>query len=536
MKKFDLSSVASLSLVSLCLPLSSLHAQEKKQPNILFCIADDAGLHMGAYGTKWVNTPGFDRVAKEGILFERAYTVNAKSSPSRAAILTGRNSWQLEDACNHNPFFPAKFKSFPEALSENGYTVGYTGKGWSPGIAIDSLGKQRKLTGVMWSSKKLTPPSSGISNIDYAENFNDFLNQRPKDKPFCFWFGALEPHRQYEYGSSLKVGKSIDQIDSVPAFWPDNEIVRTDMLDYAMEVEHFDTQLSRILKMLEDAGELNNTIIVVTSDHGMPFPRCKGQEYEYSNHIPMAVMWKNGIQNPTRKVNEYISFIDLAPTFLELAGLTAEKAHMKPITGRSFSDILKNKKQNIDRDFVLIGKERHDVGRPNDQGYPIRGIIRGDYLYLKNFKTNRWPACNPETGYLNVDESPTKTEVLKARRDSTTRKFWDLSFGKRQSEELYNIKTDKECMNNLVSQPKFKTLKNKLKKELYKKLTEQQDPRIIADGSIFDKYVYSQPGERLHWNKRKAGSKVKMGWANPSDYEPEASGLLINWDEPGADD
>src|SRR5699024_4085168 len=147
----------------------------------------------------------------------------------------------------------------------------------------------------------------------------------------------------------------------------------------------------------------------------MPFPTIKGQEYAYSNHEPLAIMWKNGIKNPGRIVNDFVSFIDFAPTFLELAGLNAESVGMRPITGKSLTDILYSPKSgtvNPDRDFVLIGKERHDVGRPHDWGYPIRGIVTKDYLYLHNFKTNRWPAGNPETGYLNVDGSPTKTNIL----------------------------------------------------------------------------------------------------------------------------
>lgn len=169
------------------------------------------------------------------------------------------------------------------------------------------------------------------------------MKDRPKDRPFCFWYGALEPHRSYEYGSSVRAGKRTEQIDTVPEYWPDNELVRTDMLDYALEIEHFDKHLGRILQTLEEEGELENTIIVVTSDHGMPFPRCKGQEYNNSNHVPMAVMWKNGIKKPGRTVDDYISLIDIAPTLLEAVGVEQDKTGMKPITGRSFIDILKIK-------------------------------------------------------------------------------------------------------------------------------------------------------------------------------------------------
>lgn len=293
----------------------------KSRPNILFCIADDASYpHMGAYGCDWVKTPGFDRVAKNGILFNNAYTPNAKCAPSRCCIITGRNSWQLEEAANHWPFFPAKFKTYPETLTENGYHVGFTGKGCQPLRIRKVNGKTRQLCGTGYQKKRTTPPAKGISPCDYAANFEQFLQDKPADKPFCFWYGGLEPHRKYEFKAGItKGGKKLSDIDDVPDFWPDTKLVRTDMLDYAYEIEYFDKHLQRMIDKLEDMGQLDNTLVVVTSDNGMPFPRAKGQEYEYSNHMPLAVMWKNGIKKPGRIVDDFVSFIDFAPTFLDLA-------------------------------------------------------------------------------------------------------------------------------------------------------------------------------------------------------------------------
>src|SRR5690606_19317839 len=127
-------------------------------------------------------------------------------------------------------------------------------------------------------------------------------------------------------------------------------------------------------------GMLDNTLIIVTSDNGMPFPRAKGQVYELSNHLPLAIMWGTGIENPGRIVNDFVSFIDFAPTFLEVAGIDSKKSGMKGITGKSLTDILFSRKDglvNPERDAVLVGKERHDVGRPDDEGYPVRGIVSG---------------------------------------------------------------------------------------------------------------------------------------------------------------
>ncbi|WP_221391449.1 sulfatase [Dyadobacter sp. NIV53] len=493
-----------------------------KRPNILFCIADDATFrHMSAYGCKWLQTPAFDRIAHEGLLFSNAYTPNAKCSPSRSCILTGRNSWQLEEAGNHVPYFPARFQTFVETLAENGYKTGFTGKGWAPGNAGEINGKPRLLTGPVFNEKKLSPPTSSISDIDYASNFESFLSDREAGKPFCFWYGGHEPHRAYEYGSGAGIGgKKLDNIDEVPAFLIDNDTVRNDMLDYGFEIEYFDKQLGKIIALLEKHNELENTLIVVTSDNGMAFPRAKGHVYEYSNHLPLAIMWKNGISNPGRKVEEYISFIDFAPTFLEVAGV--KENAMQPIEGKSLTDVFKSSGVK-NRDHVLLGKERNDVGRPSDQGYPVRAIIKGNYLYLKNYQPDRWPSSNPETGYMDTDGSPAKTVILNAGRQNRKNSYWQLSFGKRPVEELYNLKTDPYCVQNLAGKQHLKSLQSSLSGQMDKELKQQKDPRQSGMGYLFDQYLYAEPKVRNYYDRFQKGEKIKAGWINESDYEPAGS-------------
>lgn len=500
-------------------------AQEEKTnpPNILICIADDAAFpHMSAYGTSWVKTPGFDKVAEEGILFTNAYTPNAKCAPSRAILITGRNSWQLEEAGNHWCYFPEKFKTSFEAFTEQGYHVGFTGKGAEPIIEGEIDSEPRLLTGKPYMDKKLTPPTSYISNTDYAENFRDFINEMSGDKPFVFWYGAKEPHRAYEFKSGVsKASKSLDQIDRVYDFWPDIDTVKHDILDYAMEVEHFDKHVQKILTILAEKGELENTVVIVTSDHGMPFPRAKGQAYERSNHIPMAIMWKDGIEHAGRIVDDFVSMADIAPTMFEISGIDAEKAGMETMSGKSLIDILFSDKSgtvNPDRDHILIGKERHDIGRPDDVGYPIRGIIKNHYLYIHNFESNRWPSGDPETGYLNCDGSPTKTAILDRWNKSGKHKYWQWSFGKRPQEELYFLKDDPDCVNNLVELVAYKDIKVKLKKQLFTELKEQGDPRMFGNGAVFDNYEYADPTGVNFYERYMSGEKMNTSWVNDSDF------------------
>lgn len=499
--------------------------EEVRRPNILFCLADDASWpHMGAYGTTWVKTPSFDRIARQGLLFTNAYTPNAKCAPSRACILTGRNSWQLEQAGNHWAHFPDKYKSVMEVLGEQGYFTGHVQKGWGPGTVGMINGEKRLLTGKAYNEAKANPPTKGISKIDYAENFRLFLDERPQDKPFCFWYGSIEPHRGYEFGSSIREGKLTTEIDRVPSYWPDNDTVRTDMLDYALELEYFDQHLGKMLKLLEERGELDNTIIVVTADNGMPFPRVKSHAYDASNHLPLAIMWPRGIKKPDREITDFVSFIDFAPTFLELAGIEQSVSGMPAIEGRSLTDILYSEQSgrvNEKRNYVLIGKERHDVGRPKDQGYPIRGIVKDNFLFVKNYEPDRWPAGNPETGYLATDGGATKTSILQLRRKGINDAYWKQSFGKRMAEELYDLSKDRECVSNLLLNPEYKQVASDLAAFMEEELRRQGDPRMFGKGYIFDQYPYVDSSGMNFHERYIRGEKLNHGWVSDSDFEAQ---------------
>ena len=213
------------------------------RPNILFCISDDQSYaHTGANGDPVVKTPAFDLVAKEGIRFTHAFCDAPTCGPSRSAILTGQPIWRLEEAGNLWSTLPKKFITYPEVLNKAGYSVGFTGKGWSPG-RISAGGRESNPAGKEFQDKKLKPLFKAMRNIDYAANFDDFLGQVKKDQPFCFWLGTSEPHRGYELGAGKRTGKDPAKV-IVPKIFPDNSIVRNDILDYYVEVEHFDIRLA----------------------------------------------------------------------------------------------------------------------------------------------------------------------------------------------------------------------------------------------------------------------------------------------------
>ncbi len=499
-------------------------AEQPKRPNILFAIADDWSFgHASAYGCKWTNTPNFDEIAKRGLLFTRTYTPNAKCAPSRACILTGRNSWQLKEACNHYCDFPPEFKSFPETLAENGYFVGMTGKGWGPGRARSAGGEVRNIAGMAYASIKAKPPAKGISNNDYSGNFRQFLKANESEKPWCFWYGTTEPHRGYQWRVGIdKGGKKLSDIDKVPEFWPDNDTVRTDMLDYAYEVEHFDMHLGKIIASIKAAGQFDNTIIVVTSDHGMPFPRCKGQAYDYSNHVPMAISFPKKIKRAGRVIDDYVSFIDLAPTFIEASGLNWSDTGMQTSRGKSLFDIFsseKNGQVTPTRDHVLIGKERHDIGRPDDVGYPIRGIVKNNKIFLQNFEVERWPAGNPETGYLNCDGGPTKSLLLNLRRKNGSDPYWEQNFGKRPAIEFFDLSKDPFCVKNMSASPEWRGEIESMRNQMIRELLSENDRRMLGNGDYFEKIPYVGRAQEDFYNRFMAGEKLKAGWVDKGDFE-----------------
>ncbi len=472
-----------------------------KKPNILFVISDDQSYpHASAYGYEAVSTPAFDRVAREGILFNNAFSASPGCSPSRAAILTGKNCWQVREAGTHASTFPADLITYPEILQRAGYLVGSTNKGWGPGKVV---GRDNNPAGKAYNSRKLESPKE-ISDNDYAANFEAFLAARSDDQPFCFWFGAAEPHRRYPTGIGVKTGLNPDKV-KVPGFLPDVPEVRTDMLDYIYEIQWYDSHLDRMLKSLEAKGELENTLVVVTSDNGMPFPRAKANCYEYGIHMPLAIMWGNKIKGD-RTVDDLVSLVDMAPTFLDAAGVEAPETI--GMAGKNLMNILMSNKSGIidkSRQAVYASRERHSSSRWNNLGYPQRAMRTADYLYIWNVHPERWPAGDPQKfeddgklgpmhgGYHDIDDFD--ESVLNLRRDDPAiSRFFHLAVDKRPEIELYDIRKDPYCLNNLATQFSFQSTKEKLGNQLMAYLKKTNDPRMGPEGEkIYEDYVRYSP-------------------------------------------
>ena len=445
---------------------AALHAEDPR-PNVLFCIADDWGYpHAGVYGDKVVKTPVFDSLAKDGALFTHAYCAAPSCSPSRAAILTGQMPHRLEAGGNLWGSLPKKFSVFPDLLEATGYHIGLKGKGWGPG----SLGDRTR----------------NPAGPNYKD-FNEFLKSVPKDKPFYFWFGSSDPHRPYDKGSGEKSGMKIEDVE-VPPFLPDTKEVRGDILDYYFEVQRFDTDVGEMLKALETSGRSNNTIVVMTSDNGMPFPRAKTNLHDSGTRMPLAIRWPARIAGG-KAIEHFVSFIDFAPSFLEAAGLKAEP----DMHGRSLFDLLIH--EPADRDKVFVERERHANVREGDLSYPARSIRTKQFAYIRNFRPNLWPSGDPEYWkavgpFGDIDGGPTKDVVTGGKDDPALKNFFRMSCEKRPAEELYDMEKDPHQLHNLADDTQYAETKKSLSRQLDDWMKATNDPRANGETDFFDKAPY----------------------------------------------
>ena len=451
--------------------------ESSSRPNILFCIADDWGWpDAGAYGDPVVKTPAFDQLAHEGVVFENAFVTAPSCTPSRNSILTGQLHWRLGAGANLWSSLAVHHPVYPIMLEEAGYFVGHWRKSWGPGD-WKALGRTRHPVGQQ-----------------FKKGFREFLNSRPANTPFCFWLGASDPHRPYVAGSGARAGIDPAKV-RVPADLPDCEVVREDIADYLFEVERFDRDVAAALAALEASGEADNTIVVMTGDHGMPFPRHKCHLYDSGTHVPLAIRWPAVVPSG-RRIKDFVSLADIAPTFLDAARVEIPAV----VTGTSLLPLLASGESGqIDprRDHVLLGRERHTPAQesPSDKGYPMRAIRTPEFLFIKNFHPERWPSGSP-TGstkgrpFADCDAGPTKQFLMDSVNDPMIQPFFDLAFSKRPANELYDLKNDPFQITNVAEDHRYADVLHQLSTRLEHILKETKDPRVVGRISDLESFPY----------------------------------------------
>ncbi len=515
--------------VFLCLSSGFSSAAEAKRPNILMAFADDWGRHASAYakldgpGTAndIITTPAFDRLAKEGVLFRRAFVSAPSCTPCRSALLSGQHFWRTgRGSILRGAVWDPTIPAWPLLLEESGYHLGKMYKVWSPGTPADApIGGQkhayekagRRFNDFSENVTKLVAagkPLEAAKQELYAEvlaNFDAFLADRKPGQPFAFWFGPTNTHRKWIKGSGKALwGLNPDDLKGkMPAFLPDVPEVREDLADSFGEAMAYDTTVGLLMKKLEAIGELDNTLIAMSGDHGAPgFPHGKCNLYDFGAGVSLALRW--GGAKGGRVLDDLATLPDLAPTFLEAAGLKPPAV----MTGRSLVPLLTSEKSGqVDpaRTAVFIGRERHvENAREGFLPYPQRAIRTHDHLYIVNFKPDRWPLGEPyrldgpnppdateltentRATLPDDDSGPTKAWLVSRRNDPKWRAAYELAYGRRPREELYDLKTDPQQVRNVATDPAFAQVRAELEKRLMGELQRTDDPRVINGGKFFE--------------------------------------------------
>lgn len=555
--------VRSLAASLLLLLFASL-ASAAERPNILFAFADDWGRYASVYRdadhpspNDVFETPHFDRVAREGALFTNAFVTAPSCTPCRSSLLSGQYFYRTgRGAILQGAVWDTEIPTYPLLLEKNGYHIGHTYKVWSPGTpanagagggrtAFGSAGRRFNGFSQFVSRQKDVEAAKQTLYDEVRGNFEAFLAKRDEGQPFCYWFGPTNVHRKWIAGSGKKLwGIDPDDLEGkLPPFLPDVPVVREDFADYLGEVKAFDESLGVLLAKLEEMGELDNTLIVVSGDHGAPgFPRGKCNLYDFGVGVALAIRppavsragaglrpkpkpsregadTKSATEQrtqPPQTITDFVNLMDLAPTFCEAGGVEPPEV----MTGRSLLPVLKSAKSgrvDASRDFVVVGRERHVASaRPGMLPYPQRAIRTDDYLYVRNFEPDRWPMGvgpgmgapagewpsyekmreNTTIAFGDLDASPTKAWIAEHREDDGMEPFVEWAFGRRPGEELYDLRDDPHQIRNLADDPAHAEAKARLSKRLMTILRETGDPRVTGDGSTFEKPPYTGPFRR----------------------------------------
>ncbi|QDV72759.1 Arylsulfatase [Planctomycetes bacterium K2D] len=502
----------------------------RPRPNIVLCFADDLGRHGSVYAdperpsaNDVVHTPNLDRIAREGVLFDCALVSAPSCTPSRASLLSGRHFFRNGSHSQlHHPWAPGfddpwdNVRGFPLTLADNGYHIGWTYKLHVYADRMGGADRNYQSAGRRFNSysqvvsKSVDPLEAKGELLDEVrQNFTSFLADRDEDQPYFYWFNPTNTHRPWTRGSGKRLwGIDPDSLaGKLPAFLPDNETVREDFADYLGEAQAFDAAVGVLIKELAQRGELDNTIFIVSGDHGAPgFPRGKCNVYDFGSQAPLAIRWPGRLAAGNR-IEAPVSLIDLAPTLLDAVGINAVEA----MDGESLLPVIRADEPEDEatlRGWAIIGRENHvRDARPAGLPYPIRAIRTRDWLYIHNFAPDRWPVAEPPLAAplvkgmrrqggrwvrpTDMDGSPTFTWFIGNENAADIADAWRLGFARRPTEELYAVTEDPDQMHNLADDPAHRETLEALRDQLFDELRRGEDPRVVGEGEAFDEPPYA---------------------------------------------
>ena len=433
------------------------------RPNIILIIADDmAWDDSGAYGNPYVQTPNIDYLAKNGLRFDQAFLTTSSCSPSRSSIITGRYPHNTDAEQLHMPL-PGEQITFVEQLASLGYFTGAAGK-WHLGNEV-----RDRFDLILDSSDEGIPGSlKTIEDSLQKQGFSTkqsgctawlpLLDQCPEDTPFFLWLAAIDPHRSYQEG--IIPDPHQPEKVSVPVYLPDHEDTRKDLAAYYDEISRMDLFIGEVINKLKDKGQLENTLIVFITDNGRPFPRDKTTLYDSGIKTPFIMHWPAGVEAGQNR-DQLVSVIDLAPTFVELAG-GQEGASFQ---GKSITSIMTDENSKELRPYIFAEHNWHDF---DDRGRAIRSK---KIKYIRNYYTDI-----PSTPPADAVRSPTFQRMILMKEAGTLTNDQGQCFTQpRATHELYDLENDPFELHNLASVPAYSETLNEMQLALDRWEEETED-------------------------------------------------------------
>ena len=415
-----------------------------KRTNFIIFIADDISWDdFGCYGNPQVKTPVVDDLAEHGIKFNNTYLTASSCSPSRNSILTGRYPHNTGAAELHTQP-PLEMISFPEVLRSNGYFTAHSGK-WHMGDyaerGFDVISRTHEEIG-----------NSG------SDSWVQVLQERPRDKPFFLWYASLDAHR--DWGENQYSGTHNPDSIVPPLYMHNGPETRKDLAQYYDEVHRFDVRIGEVIAELKRQGDLDNTLIIVMSDNGRPFPHSKTRVNDRGMKTPFVIYWPGNVATKPQISNSLISVIDIAPTILEVAGIGIPESFQ----GVSFLPVIEDPSKAF-RIYVFAEHNWHDYEAH------ARMVRNKNFMYILNSRPNL-----SQLGPADAVSSPAYRELkaLKAAGKLSAAQA-DIFMVPRANEELFDYNKDPLQLLNVASVPEYAEALNELRVILQRWMEETGD-------------------------------------------------------------
>ncbi len=365
-------SIWTLATICLAVQSTAYQAMATEKPHMLLIIADDVSWDdLGCYGNPFARTPNIDSLARTGRRFDQAYLTASSCSPSRSSIITGRYPHNNGKASELHQPIAAHLPWFPQLLRDAGYYTAIVGKHH---MTVDEP-KTHTLTAAQ--PFELIESGKAPGNSGGHAYWRKTLQDRPKDKPFFGWFAAMDAHRDWEADKEWDETKygpkhQIDQV-VVPPFLVDDEATRKDLASYYNEITRFDFFVGQVVEELKSQQIFDNTLLFILADNGRPFPRAKTRLHDSGMKSYLIAHWPKVIDSPGRSTSSLVSTIDLAPTYLEAAGVKPPESFQ----GISLMPVLKSSDATV---------RRHAFSEHNWHDFEAHGrAVRSEgYLYIRN--------------------------------------------------------------------------------------------------------------------------------------------------------